>query len=144
LGSAENQAKVAADPRVPVVRAEVAIAMKNAAAMAKAGIPIALGTDMGPVNVLQGIGDHVELEMLVQSGLTPMQAIRAGTINSAKVLKLDKTCGSIEKGKSADFVVLSANPLADIKNTRKIEAVWLHGQMIDRAALAKGTATGAR
>jgi len=140
LGSAENQAKVAADPRVPVVRGEVAIAMKNAAAMAKAGIPIALGTDMGPVNVLQGIGDHVELEMLVQSGLTPMQAIHAATINSAKVLKLDKTSGSIEKGKSADLIVLSANPLENIRNTRKIDGVWFRGQLIDRAALAKGTA----
>jgi imidazolonepropionase-like amidohydrolase len=140
LGSAENQAKVAADPRVPVVRAEVAIAMKNAAAMAKAGIPIALGTDMGPVNVLQGIGDHEELEMLVQSGLTPMQAIRAGTINGARVLGLDKTCGSIEKGKSADLLVLSASPIADITNTRRIESVWFRGRMVDRAALAKGTA----
>jgi imidazolonepropionase-like amidohydrolase len=140
LGSTKNQAKVAADPRVPVVRAEVAVAMKNAAAMAKAGIPIALGTDMGPVNVLQGIGDHVELEMLVHSGLTPMQAIRAGTINGARVLRLDKTCGSIEKGKSADFIVLSGNPIADITNTRRIESVWFRGQMVDRTALARGTA----
>ena len=140
LGSAENQKKVAADPRVPIVRQEVAIAMKNAGKMAKAGVTIALGTDTGPGAVLPGLADHVEMEMLVQSGLTPMQAIRAATINGARVLGVDKKCGSLERGKSADFIILSANPLTNIANTRTIEAVWLAGQPVDRPALAKGTA----
>ena len=114
--------------------------MKNAGKMAKAGVTIALGTDTGPGAVLPGLADHVELEMLVQSGLTPMQAIRAGTINGARVLGVDKKCGTLEPGKSADFLILSANPLTKITNTRAIEAVWLAGQPVDRPALAKGTA----
>ena len=140
LGSAENQQKVAADPRVPIVRKEVAIGMANAGRMARAGVTIALGTDTGPGAVLPGLADHLELEMLVQSGLTPMQALRAATINGARVLGIDAKCGTLERGKSADFLILSANPLTDITNTRKIEAVWLAGHPADRAALARGTA----
>ena len=78
--------------------------------------------------------------MLVQSGLSPMQAIRAATINSAKVLGIDKKYGTLERGKAANFIVLTGDPLADIRNTRKIDAVWVCGHPVDRQALAKGTA----
>ena len=103
LGSPENQRKVAADPRVPVVRREAAIAMQNAGKMAAAGIPVALGTDAGPGAVLLGLADHLEMELLVQSGLSPLQALRAATINSAKVLGVDERYGTLERGKAANF-----------------------------------------
>jgi hypothetical protein len=74
------------------------------------------------------------LELLVKAGLTPLQA---ATINGARVLGMDQRFGSLQAGKAADFVVLFADPLADITNTRKIDAVWVGGRPVDRAALAK-------
>jgi imidazolonepropionase-like amidohydrolase len=141
LSSKENQEKVAADPRVPVVKQEVTIAEKNVAKVAAAGVNIAIGTDAGPGTVLFGLADHVEMESLVRAGMTPMQVIKAATINGARVLGLDKNYGTLQVGKAADFVVLTADPLANIANTRKIDSVWVGGKPVDRTALAKGTAT---
>jgi imidazolonepropionase-like amidohydrolase len=82
-----------------------------------------------------GFGTHVELEMLVRKGgLTPMEAIIAGTRDAAEVLRLDRL-GTIAPGKQADFIVLDANPLDDITNTRKIDKVYLRGREIPRAEL---------
>jgi imidazolonepropionase-like amidohydrolase len=81
------------------------------------------------------------MQMLVEPGLTPMRALQIATINGARVLGVDRDYGSISAGKRADFVVLNANPLVDSCNTRGIQAVWVSGQPIDRAALATGTAT---
>jgi len=75
------------------------------------------------------------LELLVKAGLTASQAIVAATRTSAAILGLD-ALGTIAAGKSAAFMVLDANPLDDIANTRKISAVYLDGLMVDRAALA--------
>ena len=74
--------------------------------------------------------------MLVQAGLTPMEALQAATRNAGKYLELVDT-GTIEKGKRADLVLLNANPLADIRNTRKIESVVLAGRYFSRADLDK-------
>jgi imidazolonepropionase-like amidohydrolase len=133
LGSREKQQKVADDPGTPLARREFAMAQKNLAKVAAAGIQVAFGTDLGG---LYGLDDHRELELMVQSGLTPMQTIRSATIVAAKLLGLDARVGSLESGKSADLVVLTANPLVDIKNTRTIEAVWVKGRRVDRLALA--------
>jgi imidazolonepropionase-like amidohydrolase len=140
-GDKATQEAVAKNPNVPIVRREVAIAMKNVKIADAAGVQIALGTDTGPGMVFGGLADHVEMQMLVESGLTPMRALQIATINGARVLGVDRDYGSISPGKRADFVVLNANPLIDIRNTRGIEAVWVSGQPVDRAALATGTAT---
>ena len=77
---------------------------------------------------------HVEMEDMVMSGMTPDQVIVAATRNAAQVLGLTDM-GTVESGKSADFVVLTANPLDDITNTRRIDSVYLRGEKVDRAGL---------
>lgn len=80
---------------------------------------------------------HDELVHLVEAGLTPADALRTATYNSSKYLgKLDRL-GTVEKGKLADLVLLDANPLEDIHNTRRIRAALLNGRYLDRAALDK-------
>ena len=80
---------------------------------------------------------HQELELLVESGLTPAAALQAATINNARSLKQGDNLGSIAAGKFADLVILSADPTADIPNTRKIEQVIRGGRVCDPQALLK-------
>ncbi|MCE5206038.1 MAG: amidohydrolase family protein [Porphyromonadaceae bacterium] len=98
----------------------------------KAGIPMIAGTDVSLTNPYNfpGFGLHDELSLLVKAGLSSMQAIQAATKNAATVLGvLDKT-GTVEQGKCADLVLLNANPLDDINNTRKINAVFRAGSYL--------------
>jgi imidazolonepropionase-like amidohydrolase len=128
-----------ADPKV-VARARQAGAtnLRNTAKLYAAGVRLGLGTDTGGVTGGQffGLGSHVELELLVtKAGLTPMQAVMLGTHTAAGILGLDDL-GMVGPGKSADFIVLDANPLDDIANTRRIDKVFLRGQEVPRAALS--------
>ena len=96
------------------------------------GVAIALGTDSGTgLGRWQGYFEHVEMELMVKAGLTPMQTLVAATGNAAKVMRLDADLGTLQPGKRADFVVLTADPLADIRNTRTIESVWIGGRRLD-------------
>ena len=105
--------------------------------MRRAGVRILAGTDLGNPYVYPGFSLHDELALLVQAGLTPLEALQTATINPAKFFGKEKELGTIEKGKLADLVLLDANPLEDINNTRKINAVVLNGRLLDRAALDK-------
>ena len=102
-----------------------------------AGIPILAGTDAGYLNSFNypGEGLHEELERYVESGLTPRQALVSATITGPAFLGHGNRYGSIATGKTADIVILDANPLIDIKATRAIDGVILHGKWLDRAAL---------
>jgi len=128
-----------ADPKaVARARALAANNLRNTAKLYAAGVRLGLGTDTGGVTGGQyfGLGSHMELEFLVKrAGLTPMQAIMLGTHTAAEILGLDDL-GMIGPGKSADFLVLDANPLDDIANTRRIDKVYLRGQEFPRAALS--------
>ena len=80
---------------------------------------------------------HDELALLVETGLSPMEALQAATLNPARYLGKDKDLGTVEKGKLADLVLLEANPLDDIHNSQKIEAVVFGGKLLPKAALQK-------
>jgi imidazolonepropionase-like amidohydrolase len=100
------------------------------------GIGILAGTDSPAFpNVVSGFSLHDELALMVEGGLTPLEALRTATLNPARFLgKLDDL-GTIEKGKLADLVILDANPLEDIHNTTKINAVVAQGKLLDRSDL---------
>lgn len=98
---------------------------------------IILGTDAGAVGDFFGYADHLELELFVQLGMTPSQAIAAATTRAARAFGLTDV-GRIAAGHSADFIVLDANPLVDIMNTREIAQVFLRGGQIDRDGLRAG------
>jgi len=100
------------------------------ARFARAGGRIYAGTDSSAATS-PGLSLHHEMQLLVDAGLTPMQAIRAATIHGAELLGLERRLGSVEPGKVADLVLLDANPLQDISNTRKIVAVIKDGRVVD-------------
>ena len=136
LRSEEYQNEMAAGPGMERSRGFYETALKNAAAVAAAGIPIAVGTDSSGASRVQGLWEHREMEHMVKAGLTPMQAIQAATVNGARMLGVEDKYGTLQPGKVADLIVLDANPLSDITNSRKIDAVWMNGKPVDRDALA--------
>lgn len=101
------------------------------------GVPILSGTDTPNAYVFPGFGLHDELELLVRAGLTPLQALQTATINPARFLNATDSLGTVEEGKAADLVLLNANPLEDIRRTRRIEAVILRGRLLRREALER-------
>jgi imidazolonepropionase-like amidohydrolase len=112
------------------------MAQKNLKKIYQSGVVVAMGTDSGaqPIRA-QGFSEHLELQLMVEAGLTPMEAITIATKNAAKALKIDKDFGTLEPGKTADFIVLSESPETDIKNTRKIESVWKAGREVSQGPL---------
>jgi len=133
--SAEFQKLQAGSKDDPKAQEFFGIQARNLAKLNAAGIKIALGTDGGIPWAA-----HEELADMVAAGMTPAQVIVAATRNAAELLKLTDV-GTIAAGKSADFIVLDANPLDDITNTRRIASVYLRGAPVDRTAL-KARMTG--
>ena len=124
------QEKIRTSEQAQVAKNALAQAQRNLKLLADGGVTIAMGTDSGTqLGRWQGYFEHVELELMVEAGLTPMQALVAATGDGARVMHLDEL-GTLEPGKWADFVVLNANPLAEIKNTRQIHSVWVAGRRL--------------
>ena len=124
------QAQVRNSERAPAARTILEQAKRNLGLLADGGVTIAMGTDSGTqLGRWQGYFEHVELELMVEAGLTPMQALVAATGNAARVMGLDEL-GALEPGRWADFVVLDADPLADIRNTRQMDSVWIAGRRL--------------
>lgn len=111
-------------------QAQLPLAMQNVKALSDAGVMIGMGTDTGPVARFQGYFEHLEMEMMAEAGMTPMEILTASTGDAARCVGLDQQIGTIESGKRADFIVLRSNPLEDIRNTRTIESVWINGNQV--------------
>jgi imidazolonepropionase-like amidohydrolase len=124
----KRQDTMRTDPSALWYKEHMAVAMRNLKTLSDAGINIAMGTDSGGgPGRFQGYFEHLELEYETQAGLTPMQALVSATSGAATAINISKEVGTLEKGKLADFLVLTANPLDDIRNTRAIESVWIGG-----------------
>ncbi|HEU4536235.1 MAG TPA: amidohydrolase family protein, partial [Polyangiaceae bacterium] len=100
-------------------------------AMHRAGVPVVAGTDIS----VPGHSVHRELELYVQAGFTPMEALQAATIVPARAMRLEAEAGTVEPGKRADLVVVAGDPLADVSNVRKVSLVVARGKAYDPAEL---------
>ncbi|MCX2484207.1 amidohydrolase family protein [Pedobacter sp. MR2016-24] len=136
ISSAKYQNELKNSPAYAKNVAAFQTALKNLKKLYDAGVFVSMGTDSGAMPLrAQGFSEHLEMELMVQAGLTPLQAIGIATKNGAQLLKTDQKYGTLEKGKIADFIILSDNPLNDIRNTRKIQAVYKAGKEVSKGPL---------
>jgi len=119
----------------PRLRASLALQRKLVKALEDGGVPILSGTDASDVGPVAGFGLHHELQEFVNDGLTPYQALLTATVNPARYFRQSEQWGTIEPGKRADLLLLDANPLENIGNTKKIAGIVLHGEWFDRTGL---------
>jgi imidazolonepropionase-like amidohydrolase len=109
-------------------KASLEVAKRNLKTLVDRGVRIAFGTDTGPPGRFQGFFEHLELEMMVEAGLTPMQALVSATGDAAQCHNKAGRFGTLAAGAAADIVILNQNPLDNIRNTRSIDAVWIAGK----------------
>ncbi len=117
-------------PRAQQAVRKFGYALANVKTLQAAGVPIALGTDAGMPGAPHGASTLRELELLVQAGLTPTQALTAGTATSARAMNLLADRGTLEKGKRADFVLVSGKPWVSIADVRKVDRVFIDGRPV--------------
>jgi imidazolonepropionase-like amidohydrolase len=136
LTTTEYQERVRRSPTTAQIKTAIVQAERNLKRVSDGGVAVAMGTDSGAgAGRWQGYFEHVEMEMMNKAGMTPMQVIVASTANAAQAFGLNDV-GTLEVGKWADAVVLTANPLDDIRNTRAIDAVWIAGARFAEAVPA--------
>jgi len=123
------------DEDAPSIRTQIDRIYRLVSLATRTKIMVLAGTDTGDPYTIPGATLHDELEQLVAAGMTPPQALEAATIEPARFLEWDEQMGTIEKGKVADLVLLDANPLDDIRNTRKIAGVFARGRYFSRRDL---------
>ena len=113
-------------------KAGLEVASRNLKKLSDSGVKIAMGTDTGPPARFQGYFELMEMELMAKAGMTPRQVLLASTRDAARCQKIDAELGTLEPNKWADFVVLDADPLADISNVRKIADVYIAGNRVPR------------
>ena len=133
LSGPAYQEEIRNNPRGQALKQALRQGTRNLKLLHDAGVKIGMGTDTGSANDpgrWQGYFEHVEMQMMVEAGMTPMQVLVASTGGAANVLRLDEELGTLEPGKWADLLVLNADPLANIRNTREIHSVWIAGRKV--------------
>jgi imidazolonepropionase-like amidohydrolase len=137
ITSQEYKNRIVSNPRYQKNKEAYNMALKNLKKVHDADVLVVMGTDSGaqPVRA-QGFSEHLELQLMVEAGLTPFQVITVATRNSSNALRL-KEQGVLSPGMRADFIVLNANPENDIKATQSIHAVWKNGVEVNRGPLSK-------
>ena len=129
-----RQARTRQSEAAQAIKKALEQASRNLRLLSDGGVPIAMGTDSGAsIGRWQGYFEHVEMELMVEAGMTPMQTLVAATGGAAQVMQLQDV-GTIQPGQRADLLVLTANPLTDIQNTRQIDSVWIGGRRLEAAA----------
>jgi imidazolonepropionase-like amidohydrolase len=132
LSDPNRQAQTRASPAYELgqqYKTGLEVAKKNLEALVDQGVRIAMGTDTGPPARFQGFFEHLEMEMMVEAGMTPMQVIVSATGDAARCHQ-NTDLGVIATGKVADLLVLGTNPADDIRNLRSIEQVWIGGKRL--------------
>jgi imidazolonepropionase-like amidohydrolase len=130
LKSADYRKRVASDPDFAKLPGFLETAKRNLKRLVDAGVKVGFGTDTGPPGRFPGFFEQLEMQLMVEAGLTPMQVIQLATKNGAEFLGESKNLGTLEAGRWADLIVLNKNPLEDIRNTRSIEQVFIAGNRI--------------
>lgn len=131
LKDVKRQRDVQQSKSAATYKKQLAIARRNLKTLSDSGVPIVFGTDSGVPTRFIGYFEHVEMAMMREAGLTPMQIIVSASGHAAEQLGL-KGLGAIKSGNRADFLILDANPLADISNLRRISAVYIGGKAVSR------------
>lgn len=131
LKSPQYQKQIASDEDFSHYQPILAMAKRNLKTLVDAGVKYGFGTDSGPPGRFPGIFEQLELELEVEAGLTPQQAILGATRNAAEFLGASKDLGTLQRGRWADLIVLRRDPLTNIKNTRTIETVWIAGRKVN-------------
>jgi imidazolonepropionase-like amidohydrolase len=145
ITSPEYKARVQLNPVTAQEEAALPQAMRNLKKIYDAGILVTLGTDSGATPIrIQGFAEHMELTLMVQAGLTPIQAITVATSNAARLLRIADRYGTLSAGKKANFIVLEKDPSQDIRNTQTIRAVWKDGSKVSDGPLAANTPASQR
>lgn len=138
INAPDYATKIRFSPAYEKNKSAAKIASVNLKKIHDAGIMVVLGTDSGAYPIrTQGFTEHLEMELITQAGLTPMQALTISTKNAARALRMGDELGTLERGKRADFIILTSSPEKNIRNTRTIEAVWKDGKMVSKGPLTK-------
>lgn len=131
LRDAARQLQVRNNRNAAIYKQQLPTAMANLKTLSDEGVPIVFGTDSGVPTRFMGYFEHLEMQMMAEAGLTPMQIIVSATKNAAKYMGLEGL-GTLSPGRWADFIILEEDPLADIRNMRKISAVYIGGNKLER------------
>src|SRR4051812_24343144 len=129
IAAEKRPARVAKAMATPVPPKRSAVDLANLRKVWDAGVPVVMGTDAGNIGTLHGPSVFREMELMVQAGLTPLQVLRAATVNGARAMGLEREAGTLAAGKLADLVVLDADPLTDVQHLSRIHRVIKDGKV---------------